>query len=144
MIGERYPVETFELQINNFNILRVCVGTNCPQGGDSGHGGRTILELENRGGTVWDVEVQPAVYEPDNRPVCFESPQKIRIILGGDAEQDTFAKALEFAAKVLKDQRELNANGKPLGPLEDDLNDWVYMEVSDYEESPVRRRTRRV
>ena len=33
------------------NTLRVTVGTNCPQGGDSGHGGRTILIFEDLGGT---------------------------------------------------------------------------------------------
>jgi hypothetical protein len=30
------------------NCLRVTVGTNCPQGGDSGHGGRTVLILEDQ------------------------------------------------------------------------------------------------
>src|SRR5207245_528611 len=34
------------------NELRVTVGTNCPQGGDSGHGGRTVLILENPNGEI--------------------------------------------------------------------------------------------
>ena len=31
--------------ITSANILQVSAGTNCPQGGDAGHGGRTYFKI---------------------------------------------------------------------------------------------------
>ena len=77
----------------NANLLSVEVGTNCPQGGDSGHGGRTILRLRDDGGTAWSARVDEST---------FESPREIEIVLGGDCEAYTFLQALEFAVKSLR------------------------------------------
>jgi hypothetical protein len=47
-----------EKVISGANILRVQTGTNCPQGGDSGHGGRTILRLRDAAGTAMQAKAQ--------------------------------------------------------------------------------------
>ena len=39
-------MELVEYTATSANILTVRVGTNCPQGGDSGHGGKTVLSLQ--------------------------------------------------------------------------------------------------
>lgn len=74
-------------------ILDVIVGSTGYQGGDSGHGGRTVLVLDEQGGT-------------DIRCKTFGSPyggaDRIEIVLGGDCELDVFADGLMFAAKTLK------------------------------------------
>lgn len=74
------------------NILKVAVGSNCPQGGDSGHGGRTYFSLHNLGGTDLRVIVDGKKFDAD----------LVEIIFGGDSEHDTFIQALEFALNVLK------------------------------------------
>src|SRR5258705_12076526 len=43
--------------IANHNVLSVAVGTNCPQGGDTGHGGRTLFRLKNYGSTDIRIKV---------------------------------------------------------------------------------------
>lgn len=69
-------VSTASITFENFNILKVDVGTNCPCGGDTGHGGRTLLRFTNEGSTdMW-----------------------VRIDGGAQAE----AQSLEFALDVLK------------------------------------------
>jgi len=77
------------------NILKVSVKTNCPMGGDTGHGGLTTFILEDLAGTdiecAWDLE-----------------RRRIAIKLGGDTECDTFIECLEFAAKELLRQQNEN------------------------------------
>ena len=46
-----YRIETVTSEFNRGNILRMTVGTNCPRGGDAGHGGRTVIMLNDAGGT---------------------------------------------------------------------------------------------
>jgi hypothetical protein len=75
------------------NLLRVTVGTNCPQGGDSGHGGRTVLIFEDLGGTDLRCSV-------DSEAASYT--KRIEVVLGGDSECATFIQALEFAANTLK------------------------------------------
>ena len=81
-------------QIASFNTLTVEAGTNCPQGGDSGHGGRTVFRLSNGCG---DMRISV-----DGRKI--EGAERIEIILGGDSEAQTFVNALEFAADILRAQ----------------------------------------
>ena len=88
-------IEIKTKEILSANCLRVSAGTNCPQLGDAGHGGRTYFELENCGGTAWAIGV-------DNRE--FLEAQKISICLGGDTECETFLEALKFAVKILEKQ----------------------------------------
>ena len=79
-----------EKEISDANILRVAAETNGFQGGDSGHGCRTVIELEDLGGT-------------DIKFVIENDGKMLRIELGGDAELRTVIEALEFATQVLKD-----------------------------------------
>ena len=81
--------------IANHNVLSVTVGTNCPQGGDTGHGGRTLFRLKNEGST--DIRI---MVDGKDLP----SARSIEIILGGDAEAKTFTEA-EFAAKIPESTR---------------------------------------
>jgi hypothetical protein len=90
---DRVTVETRQREFNSANILRVTVGTNCPQGGDTGHGGRTILVLEDGGGT--DIRVNAG-------------ERSVELVFGGDTECETLIDTLEFAAKTLKDMRSRN------------------------------------
>ena len=46
--------------ITSANILYVEAGTNCPQGGDGGHGGMTYFMLEDDAGQGLDVKVNGA------------------------------------------------------------------------------------
>jgi hypothetical protein len=87
-------------QFDSANILTVEVGTNCPQGGDSGHGGRTVLRLINGASTDMSVGVDGAVPE---------SVDSVEILLGGDTECETLLKSLEFAVEVLRAQMLLNS-----------------------------------
>jgi hypothetical protein len=89
--------EWSEYTASSANILKVRVKTNCPMGGDSGHGGRTEFELFDLGST--DIEVSP---------ITNESNGGVRIILGGDTEAFTFAKCLAFAAHELTKLQDSN------------------------------------
>ena len=88
-------VATFE----SLNIITVHVGTNCPAGGDSGHGGRTVFGITNDASTDLRVGVNG------------ESPTEVNsveIVLGGDTECETFIQSLEHALNVLRAQVSAN------------------------------------
>jgi len=89
--------------IEDFNLLRVSAGTTCPAGGDAGHGGRTLVLLEDRGGTSWGVRIT----SHSGQSYTIGAPlnldlKSVEILLGGDAEADTIAEALEFAAETIR------------------------------------------
>jgi hypothetical protein len=86
--------ETF----GSVNILTVTVGTNCPAQGDGAQEGRTLLRLRNDEATNISVRV--------NGGRLQGQVESIEIVLGGDAECETFIQALEFALKVLRAQTE--------------------------------------
>lgn len=77
----------------SFNNLGVDVGTNCPCGGDSGHGGRTLLRFTDRASTDMSVRV--------NGGARLQA-ESVEIVFGGDSECETFIDALEFALNKLK------------------------------------------
>jgi hypothetical protein len=79
----------------SLNCISTHVGTNCPAGGDSGHGGRTILGIKNDASTDLRVGIN------GQAPTEAES---VEIVLGGDAECETFIQLLEYAVQVLKAQ----------------------------------------
>jgi hypothetical protein len=89
-------VKTIKREFVSANILRITVGTNCPQGGDAGHGGRTIVVLEDTGST-------------DMR--CAQLPGGVELVFGGDAECETLISALEFAAETLRNMQTENRHG---------------------------------
>ena len=78
------------------NVLSVTIETNCPRGGDSGHGGRTLLELKDEGSTDMEVEVIPG---------------GVRLRFGGDTECETLIECLRWAADSLAKQRAANVRG---------------------------------
>lgn len=97
-----YGVEfnTWQREIIDANMLEVEAGTTGYCGGDSGHGGRTYLQIKNLASTDINVNIIGSEYDCEG----FE------IILGGDSELSTFIEALEFALQVLKE--EIISNGR--------------------------------
>ncbi len=91
-------VTVYEKEIVSANILSVVVGTNCPAGGDSGHGGRTVFKLVD--GASTDLKVRL-----DRGPQ--QEVDEIEMIFGGDSECETLIEALEFALIVLKSKKPL-------------------------------------
>lgn len=96
---QRISISFAKKEFVSANILSVAVGSNCPQGGDTGHGGRTYLAIENEASTDMRVIV-------DGQE--FEHADKIELIFGGDTEHATFIDALEFALAHLKKERPLS------------------------------------
>jgi len=83
----------YEKEFSDSCILRVAAGTTGYRGGDTGHGGRTRIELENVAGA----DISFKVRERDG-----EGEKRLIINLGGDAELRVIIEALEFIAGVLK------------------------------------------
>ncbi len=75
-------------------ILRATVSTTGFCGGDGGHGGHTLIELEDLGSTDISCELS----EAPSKGVY----KKVAISLGGDAELRVIIKALRFAADSLE------------------------------------------
>ena len=88
-------VDTWCATIESSNVIGVEVGTTWHKGGDAGHGARTYLKIEDYGGT--DIHVT-------SLGNSF-SDNGFSVVLGGDSEIDTLISALEFAVRVLKEQR---------------------------------------
>lgn len=87
-------IETWKREITDANILSVEAGTNGYQGGDTGHGSRTYIRIQNEGGTDLGARV------------LLDSlgyVDGVEIVLGGDAELSTMIEALKFATKVLEE-----------------------------------------
>ena len=94
----KHQITTYSREIVSANIIEVEAGTNGYCGGDSGHGSRTYIRIENAGGT--DLRVTPN-----------EHNDGVILKLGGDCELTTIIKAFKFVIKVLRSQRK--AYGKP-------------------------------
>lgn len=84
--------DAYSTEITGANLLGVTVGTTGHRGGDSGHGGRTVLCIEDLGST--DINVTTARGRYGELKICIK--------LGGDSELDTLIEGLEFAVDVLK------------------------------------------
>lgn len=91
-------MELVEKKIWDCNSLRVAAGTTGYCGGDSGHGGKTIVEIEDLGST--DISFEHIDEWKKNKN--FFDRGLLRITLGGDAELYTFVKGLSFILRVLK------------------------------------------
>lgn len=79
-----------EEEFVNCNILGVKVATNGYCGGDSGHGSRTYLRLEDKAATDIDIRL-------------INGGTGVEIMLGGDTELETFIQALRWAADNLEE-----------------------------------------
>jgi hypothetical protein len=76
------------------DMFYVTVGTTGPKGGDSGHGGRTILKLD--AGTSCDFRMRLNDEDP------WIHGDGISLLVGGDMEMDAFLEALRFAVRELE------------------------------------------
>jgi hypothetical protein len=85
-------VTTKAKQFNNAALFAVEVGTTGLCGGDSGHGGRTLLRFCELGST--DMRVKQ------------EDAETLTLVFGGDAELENLIAGLEFAVNVLKESKE--------------------------------------
>lgn len=90
-----FPIKSKEF--SSCNILEAKVGSNCPCGGDGGHGGITYMGISDIAGTCWNIRIK----ERDDTEYSFSYPKSIEIELLGDTENTTFIQALDFALKEL-------------------------------------------
>ena len=93
---------TKKYEIVRANIIVVEVGTTGYCGGDAGHGGRTMVSIEDLGGTAFE-----ALIRQGGKEYLFDmSGGKIEIRFAGDSELETLIEALECATRELKLQVE--------------------------------------
>lgn len=95
------------------NILKVTVATNCPQGGDAGHGGETTVEIEDKGGTSMAGSVTDVFLGEKGCDEAFA----VSIVVRGDTECKTLIECLRFAADELERQHDENAERQGLPTL---------------------------
>ena len=89
------PIQIRSHEITSACVLKVEVGTNCPQGGDAGHGGKTVLRFINLASTAMEVSADGCdAFEADTIEVC----------LYGDCAGECFVEALDFAVRTLRAQ----------------------------------------
>ena len=84
----------FHKTFESANIITASAGTNCPQGGDTGHGGRTVFRLTNEASTAMAIRV--------NGGKLIQDVDQVELLFGGDCEHETLIAALEFALDVLR------------------------------------------
>lgn len=98
------------VQMEKHEVVDACIvgveaGTNTPRGGDSSHGGRTVLELQNIAAVAWTVSVE---VDARTQPSIFVCPDRVTLVFGGDAEARGLVEALRFAAETL--ERQMNGS----------------------------------
>lgn len=98
-----HNVVTWARDITNANCLEAEAGTNGFQGGDSGHGSRTFVRIEDMASTDIRCNVQHD---------AFGKTQAIEIELGGDTELETFITALKWIISILEVQMEIGVVGE--------------------------------
>ena len=94
---EGQKVTTWIRDVTDCNCFAAEAGTNGYQGGDWGHGSRTVLNLRDLGGTDFYCVVHGERYE---------QPDEIEIVLGGDSELATVKEVLRWWLNVLEAQSE--------------------------------------
>ena len=92
-------------EVSTACITECLVFTNCPKGGDGGHGGVTVVEFRDHGST--DMEVSLDEKEGDHMEMGPVS--SLRITLRGDWEAENMCRLLRFAANELENMLEKNA-----------------------------------
>lgn len=91
--GDTIIVPTSYKEFRSDITLGVKVGTTGYKGRDSGHGGRSILKLNNVASTDIKVSINGSGYY---------DVHEVGICVGGDAELETLIQALEYAVVELK------------------------------------------
>ncbi|MCK4608093.1 MAG: hypothetical protein KAT71_01315 [Gammaproteobacteria bacterium] len=102
IILDNIEIEAYEYFIASANDMSVCVGTTGFCGGDTGHGARTYLKIEDH--TSTDLMVRFKESDSNHDKTGFKKAQTLELRFGGDCELRSFIDTLEFAAKVLKTQ----------------------------------------
>lgn len=82
-------ITTYSREVVSANILEVEAGTNGYHGGDAGHGSKTYLRIQDKGGTACELTMLDGGFD---------------IVLYGDCELRTFIEALKFAVRVLEEE----------------------------------------
>lgn len=98
-------ITTFRKEFQSHNCLVAVAGSNCPQGGDAGHGGRTLISFEDMGGTSFDVTVTDEFGAEET----ITQAGKVSLVFLGDSENETAIRALEFMIGVLKGDATIQA-----------------------------------
>lgn len=86
--------------------LAVPVETNTPMGGDTGHGGETVVLFSDLGGTDMSGDV-------NDRGTIEAMGGEIKLLFRGDHEAVILADALSWAGKELRRQIYENADEQP-------------------------------
>ena len=87
-------ITTYSRDIVSCNILEVEAGTTGYRGGDTGHGGRTYVRIQDAACTDMEIHSYTTRCGSNGFEVC----------LGGDCELETMIRALKFITKVLEDE----------------------------------------
>lgn len=93
VFGEMMLLPAIRKQFNSANILEVTAATTGYRGGDAGHGCRTIVRIEDRGGTAIKARVIPE---------SIRGNGGVELALAGDCELLTLVDGLRFAADALE------------------------------------------
>lgn len=107
-IDEKINIETYKFTVTGANVISIQVGTTGEQGGDTGHGGRTYLKIEDDASS--DMMARTVVKDEYEESDGFIPISSLELRLGGNSELYTLIEALEFAVKVLKSQKHLEQN----------------------------------
>lgn len=109
VVDEKY-IPLHRAELTSCNILCVEVGSNGFQGGDSGHGSRTVVRLTDIASTDLRLTFRckplsgGGIGRSDTGRIEGKDLEceTLSIIVGGDSELDTLIGALEFAVETLK------------------------------------------
>ena len=99
--GELMLLPAIRKTFNSANILEVTVATTGYRGGDAGHGGRSVVRINDLGGTAIKARIIPEnAYGNGGNGGC-------EIMVGGDCELITLIDGLRFAADALEELADL-------------------------------------
>ena len=93
--GIEVPTKKYELE--GICSMRLEIGTNGFQGGDSGHGCRVFFRLEDTGSS----DIRALEFDGDSFSETYDN--EVGFTIGGDAELEEFIEALGLAYETLKD-----------------------------------------
>lgn len=113
-IIDGYEVDTYKTDIEGICSIEVEAGTNCPKGGDTGHGGRTFITLRD----ICCTDMRVSVHDSYGRLLEEGDADEVTISFGGDEECRNLIEALEFALKALTGNLEKEQNVENLPPKE--------------------------
>ena len=93
VFGDTMLLPAIRKTLLSANILEVTAATTGYRGGDAGHGCRTIVRIEDRGGTAIKARVIPE---------SIHGNGGVELMLAGDCELLTLVDGLRFAADALE------------------------------------------